>query len=87
MYCLVEGYKRNDPTPKDGRVIATVAVLDFQLGGAITRMLKDADYVIVTEISDEVFQAFYQEDYKDYDTRKRRQPKDRQQKTGLHIVD
>lgn len=58
MYYLLEGFRK-----KEGDFVPTKtqAVTVQQLTGAITRMLREADRVQVTEISEEVFILFYQE--------------------------
>lgn len=62
MYFLVEGYDRT-PGASYGRIVSTQAVTPQQLAGSIIRMMErgGANAVLVTEISEEVFQAFYQE--------------------------
>lgn len=62
MYFLVEGYDRNAGASY-GKIVAAQAVTAQQLAGAIIRMLRHggANLTTTTEISEEVFEAFFQE--------------------------
>ncbi len=61
MFLLVEGYHR-EPAQSVGRIIATHAVTEAQLSGAILRLMRTgSNTVVVTEISEAVFTQYYQE--------------------------
>lgn len=61
MFLLVEGYHR-EPGQQVGRIVATHVVADVQLAGVILRLIRTgANTVVVTEASDEIAAAFYQE--------------------------
>lgn len=62
-FFLVTGYDRKITSSLFGAVVGMPkAVTAVQLGGAILRMMKDADVCTVEKISEATFAAFYQEE-------------------------
>lgn len=61
MFYLVEGYRQRKGRKLAEEPVRTSVVTVQQLTSTIVGILKEADLVQITETSEEVFAAFYQE--------------------------